>query len=125
MACGDMVRGPRSCARSPSGTAPCPATAVAAASANTKARIRTLRFDHISVEFECQLKICRFVARECDRILTGITGGAIGGAPRADRGQEAFEAEIAHAVCANVFLNFFERVGCGNQLRSARRIDTV
>ncbi len=52
---------------------PAPASATATANARTP-----LSLDSIGVELQRQLQIGCFVARECDRVLTGVAGRAVG-----------------------------------------------
>src|SRR5688572_28356141 len=77
MAASDIVCGPRSCAIVPSGTPACPDRFTTPANAVANARTRTLGFDRIGVELQCQLQISRFVARKRDRIPPGVAGRTV------------------------------------------------
>src|SRR6476659_6328930 len=77
------------------------------------------------VEFQRELKIRRFVAREADWIVAGVARTAIVAAAAADGRHEAFEAQIGDAVGVEVSSDFLEGVRGGNQLRATWCVDAV
>src|SRR6476661_6189751 len=77
------------------------------------------------LEFEGELKIAGFVARERHRIDAGVAGRAVGRARTVDGAEQTAEAQVLHAVGLDEVANFIERVRRGNELAAARRIDAV
>ena len=71
---------------------------------------------------------CRYafsIPRERHGVLPCIARGAVVLPACAHRRQQAFEAEVAERVGADVLANLFERMRRGDELAAARRVDAV
>src|SRR5205823_1258979 len=76
-------------------------------------------------QFQGELQVGLLVLRKRDRVLTRIAGRTIRSAALADRRHQTFKTEVTERVGADIFPDFLERVGRGDELRPFRRNDAV